>query len=53
MPTADMLAIKFLIISIISTQGAEFMMLDIQNFLPQHTTEEVQILETETDGPTR
>ena len=31
-PTADLLTVKLLLNSIVSTAGAEFMMIDIKNF---------------------
>ena len=48
MPTADMLLVKILFNSVVSTCGAKFMCITIKNFFPQHALEEIQVFVNQT-----
>ena len=42
-PTADLTLVKMHVNSVISTQGARYMTLDLKNFLPQYADDSIRI----------
>ena len=51
-PTVDLLTVKLLLNSVISTPDAKFVTIDIKDFLPQHTYGPIRVHEAETQRPT-